>query len=116
MRVRLLFLSLFALSFSAFAQSDRGTITGTIADPAVNSPWGNATSRRQARPAPASSEKGYHTPMPENAKGRTVVYLCECGRKWRFSKAELGTDSTQQCKCGRTIVVSKGAIYSTRKR
>jgi len=29
-----LFLSLFLLSFTAFAQSDRGTITGTIADPA----------------------------------------------------------------------------------
>jgi hypothetical protein len=31
---RLLALSLFAYTFSAFAQSDRGTITGTIADPA----------------------------------------------------------------------------------
>ena len=34
MRVRFLALSLFTLSFTAFAQSDRGTITGTIADPA----------------------------------------------------------------------------------
>jgi len=33
-RVRLLVLSLLALAFSAFAQSDRGTITGTISDPA----------------------------------------------------------------------------------
>ncbi|HEY1239937.1 MAG TPA: carboxypeptidase-like regulatory domain-containing protein, partial [Bryobacteraceae bacterium] len=34
MRVRSLALALFAVSFSAFSQSDRGTITGTIADPA----------------------------------------------------------------------------------
>lgn len=34
MRVRSLALSLLIFSFTAFAQSDRGTITGTIADPA----------------------------------------------------------------------------------
>ena len=34
MRIRLLVLSLFAVTYTAFAQTDRGTITGTIADPA----------------------------------------------------------------------------------
>jgi hypothetical protein len=33
-RIRLLVLSLFAVTFTAWAQTDRGTITGTIADPA----------------------------------------------------------------------------------
>jgi Carboxypeptidase regulatory-like domain len=33
-RIRLLVLSLFMVPFTAFAQSDRGTITGTVSDPA----------------------------------------------------------------------------------
>jgi hypothetical protein len=54
--------------------------------------------------------------MPENAKAGTAAYLCECGRKWIFSKAELNTDSTKPCKCGRAIIVQHGAIYSTKKK
>ena len=53
--------------------------------------------------------------MPETLKG-TVAYVCECGRKRIFSKAEANTDSTQQCECGRTIVVHQGWIYSTGKK
>lgn len=57
----------------------------------------------------------YHTPMPENSKG-TVTYLCECGKKWVFTRAEINVDTSQSCKCGRTIVVNREWIYSTKKK
>jgi hypothetical protein len=66
-----------------------------------------------ARPC---NEKGYHTRMPENSKSGTLAYQCECGKKWAFSKSEINTASTRQCTCRRTIVVTMGAIYSTKKK
>lgn len=54
--------------------------------------------------------------MPETPKAGTSAYQCECGKKWTFKKSETNADSTQQCTCGRTIVISKGAIYGARKK
>jgi len=53
----------------------------------------------------------YHTIMPEK-----TVYLCECGKKWVFEKAALKDNSTTQCKCGRTVIVHNGAVYSSARR
>ncbi len=50
----------------------------------------------------------YHTGM----SGKTVAYVCECGKKWVFEKD--GRDSAVQCKCGRSIVVKRDAVYSTK--
>ena len=56
----------------------------------------------------------YHALMAKNGDG--VSYICECGKKWAFKKSDIDSDSTQQCTCGRTIVVAKGTIYSTKKK
>jgi hypothetical protein len=54
------------------------------------------------------------TLMPEDSKA--VPYLCECGKKWAIPKADLERDQTWECKCGRTIVVRGGAVFSTRRK
>ena len=43
---------------------------------------------------------------------KTVAYVCECGEKWVFEVDALKGDSTRRCKCGRTIVIHEGEIYS----
>jgi hypothetical protein len=53
--------------------------------------------------------------MPEHTpRGTTTAYICECGKKWVFSKADVaGTPAVQRpCACGRTLVVGKGVIYA----
>ena len=45
-----------------------------------------------------------------------ALYVCECGKKWRVAKADLQTDQKWACSCGRTVVISGGAIYGTRKQ
>ena len=50
-------------------------------------------------------------PMPEGGK---LLDVCECGKKWRIEKSDLQTDQTWPCKCGRSIVIRGGAVYSTR--
>ena len=52
--------------------------------------------------------------MPETAPRGDTAYLCECGKKWVFSKAAAATLTPlrRSCPCGRTIVVAKGLVYS----
>lgn len=38
------------------------------------------------------------------------AYICECGKKWVFSTADVGTN--RQCDCGRTIIVGPQAVYT----
>ncbi len=52
--------------------------------------------------------------MTETAEAK-VVYRCECGKKWTFAQKDPATKRTSKCKCGRTIVVENGFIYSTKK-
>ena len=52
---------------------------------------------------------------PKNTKTGITAYLCECGEKRTFPKAEINASATKQCKCGRTIVMHHGVIYGTRK-
>ena len=49
--------------------------------------------------------------MPESR----VAYQCECGKRWSLTTGEAGIDKKMKCKCGRTIVVYRGFIYSTKK-
>jgi hypothetical protein len=53
--------------------------------------------------------------MPESAPRGDTAYICECGRKWVFPKAAAATlkPLRRSCRCGRTIVVAKGLVYST---
>jgi len=53
--------------------------------------------------------------MTETSPLGDVAYICECGKKWVFSKAAAATAKPmyRSCKCGRTVVVAKGLIYST---
>ena len=57
------------------------------------------------------TDPGYHTCMPETTE--TVAYICECGKKWIVQKAELKDDHDWRCKCGRTVLVYHGAMFST---
>lgn len=50
------------------------------------------------------------------AETGTVAYMCECGKKWVIEKSALKHDSKWACKCGRTVVVHHGAIYTTAKK
>ena len=54
MRLKKLVPCLFGLSFLAFSQSDRGTITGTVVDP-VNAVVANASPRGGIRPFAGSN-------------------------------------------------------------
>jgi hypothetical protein len=38
------------------------------------------------------------------------AYICECGKKWVFSTADVNT--TRRCDCGRILVVQQQAVYS----
>jgi hypothetical protein len=41
-----------------------------------------------------------------------TAYVCECGKKWVFSKAAVASKEAQHpCKCGRIVVVKNGLIY-----
>ena len=53
--------------------------------------------------------------MPETAPRGDIAYVCECGKKWVFTKAAAATvkPMLRPCKCGRTVVVAKGLIYGT---
>lgn len=57
----------------------------------------------------------YPTFMPETAPRGDVAYICECGKKWVFTKAAATTVKPlrRPCQCGRIIVVAKGLVYST---
>ena len=46
--------------------------------------------------------------MPDLLK--PMAYICECGRKWVFSKADANT--TQLCGCGRIVVVRDQSVYT----
>jgi hypothetical protein len=46
--------------------------------------------------------------MPDQAK--PLAYICECGRKWVFSKDDANT--SRLCGCGRIIVVRDQAVYT----
>ena len=56
----------------------------------------------------------YHTSMPEKPAGATIAYICECGKKWTFPKAEAARKEAamRTCACGRTLVLQYGFIYS----
>ena len=43
-----------------------------------------------------------------------VAYQCECGKHWSMTAADAGIPKKLKCKCGRTIVVENGFIYSTK--
>jgi hypothetical protein len=58
----------------------------------------------------------YHIFMPDNVIPAVVAYICECGKKWAFTRAEASKDSTVKCRCGRTIIVNHGTIFSTEGR
>jgi hypothetical protein len=49
--------------------------------------------------------------MPDNR----VAYQCECGKRWSLTAEKAGIDKERKCKCGRTVVVYRGFIYSTKK-
>jgi hypothetical protein len=49
--------------------------------------------------------------MPDNQ----VAYQCECGKRWSMTAEDATINKTMKCKCGRTIVVHNGFIYSTKK-
>ena len=49
--------------------------------------------------------------MPDNR----VAYQCECGKHWSMAPAGADINKKLKCKCGRTIVVQDGFIYSTEK-
>lgn len=59
-------------------------------------------------PYRAETPMRYHTGM----SGKTVAYLCECGKKWVFEEQVLTGDHAVHCECGRTIVIHDGEIYS----
>lgn len=46
------------------------------------------------------------------ANPKSIDYICECGKKWRVSRAALDSDARWQCECGRPLVVQYGAIFS----
>ena len=45
----------------------------------------------------------------------TTAYICECGKKWVFTRDEVETKEarTLGCGCGRTIVIQGGVVYGT---
>jgi hypothetical protein len=45
---------------------------------------------------------------------KRVVYECECGKRWSMTAEEAGIDRKMNCKCGRTIVVYRGFVYSAK--
>jgi hypothetical protein len=50
--------------------------------------------------------------MLRNPPIGNIAYVCECGKKWVFSKAvAAGKPAQHPCKCGRTIVVKNSLIY-----
>jgi hypothetical protein len=52
------------------------------------------------------------TRMLRNPPIGNIAYVCECGKKWVFSKAvAAGKPAQHPCKCGRTIVVKNSLIY-----
>lgn len=61
-------------------------------------------------------KRGMITVMPENEKSGHVAYTCECGKKWSISKADMNRDIKFACKCGRNIVILRGAVFSTPKK
>ena len=46
--------------------------------------------------------------MPDNQ----VAYFCECGKHWSMTAEDADISKKLKCKCGRTIVVQNGFIYS----
>ena len=48
--------------------------------------------------------------MPDNR----VSYQCECGKHWSMAPEGADISKKLKCKCGRTIVVQNGFIYSTK--
>jgi hypothetical protein len=47
------------------------------------------------------------------AESGGVEYVCECGKKWKFTAKELVGNSTLECTCGRNLVVKNGFVFST---
>ncbi len=52
--------------------------------------------------------------MPEIPSRGHTAYVCECGKKWIFDKTTAAAVKPlrRACKCGRTVVVAKGLVYS----
>jgi hypothetical protein len=50
--------------------------------------------------------------MPDKSTPATIAYICECARKWALSSEKVKEPAKWKCRCGRLIVVQKGAIYS----
>ena len=48
--------------------------------------------------------------MPDNQ----LAYECECGKHWSMTAAEADISKKLKCKCGRTIVIQNGLVYSTK--
>ena len=42
-----------------------------------------------------------------------MAYICECGKKWVFTRNEVDTKDarTLKCACGTTIVIQAGIVY-----
>ena len=53
-------------------------------------------------------------PAPQQAPvHHAMAYICECGKKWVFTRNEVDTNEarTLKCACGRTIVIQAGIVY-----
>jgi hypothetical protein len=54
--------------------------------------------------------------MAEKSSLAKIAYICECGRKWVLPSEELKNAGKWKCRCGRTIVVRAGTIYSVEEK
>jgi hypothetical protein len=89
--------------------------------PAIPAPWVSAPRWRECafrvplalRPA---GREGRHRLQWPSMSDFLTAYICECGKKWSFSRSQLfGETSTIKCKCGRTIILDSGFVYAIDK-
>ncbi len=58
---------------------------------------------------------GADSRAPQISAEPAATYVCECGKRWNFSKKDVGAKGSRtfQCVCGRKIVLERGVAYST---
>src|SRR5689334_9676238 len=107
MRSLRIFVALCVCSLAAFAQTDRGTITGTVSDPAgavvANAPIEVKNTQTGAAYQTASSETGNYT-LPQMPIGIYEITVSVAGFK-KFVRQNVTVQATQTVRIDATLEV-----------